>query len=216
MFTGIIQESAIVESFEKSSEGDFFILIVRTQLDASAWKIGDSIANNGVCLTLVEKSVLPGGSTLLRFDLGPETMAVSSFENLKFGDKLHLEPALKLGDPLGGHMVSGHVDATAVVSQIIPQQDILTLVFSLEGKGRNEVAPFLVKKGSIAVNGVSLTVNELKDTKHKTDFSVTLIPHTLELTHFLNLKLGDLVNIEADMMAKQAARYAEYWKGTNA
>lgn len=230
MFTGIIQESALVQSFEKSPNGDFWILYVDTNLNSENWNIGDSISNNGVCLTIVEKSNVEKSNvdkkntnkdsnfemTRLRFDVGPETMNVTNFASIKKGDGVHLEPALKMGDPLGGHLVSGHIDTVANVSEVIPAEDILTLGITISGNDRHLVAPFMVKKGSVAMNGASLTINEMKDDSTSTTFYVTLIPHTLELTHFSNLKVNDQVNIEADIMAKQAARYAEYWKENNA
>jgi len=211
MFTGIVQESAEVQSFEKSPSGHFYVLYVSTTLDTSLWTLGDSISNNGVCLTIVEKSETDSG-TRLRFDVGPETMKVTNFQNLKTGDHVHLEAALKMGDPLGGHLVSGHIDATAKVNSVEASEDILTLGIRLDGAQRNLVAPYLVKKGSVAMNGVSLTINELEEDHESTTFFVTLIPHTLEITHFGKLNVGDVVNIEADIMAKQAARYAAYWK----
>jgi riboflavin synthase len=207
MFTGLVQDTARVISFQKDSSSDTWNLWVETRLDVSTWQVGDSIANNGVCLTVVSKK----GAQVL-FQVGPETLKVSNFSKLQVGQGVHLEPSLKMGDSLGGHWVSGHVDTTARLVSRIPSQEVLTLSFRLEGEGRDRVAPFLVSKGSIAVDGVSLTVNQVRDMAETTDFDVTLIPHTVKHTHFADLREGDFVNLEADLIAKHAARWATYWK----
>ncbi len=207
MFTGLVQDTARVTSFQKDSSTDTWNLWVETNLDISNWQIGDSIANNGVCLTVVSKK-----GAQVHFQVGPETLKVSNFSKLRVGQGVHLEPSLKMGDSLGGHWVSGHVDTTARVVSRVPGQEVLTLSFRLEGEGRDRVAPFLVPKGSIAIDGVSLTVNRVRDSAGLTDFDVTLIPHTVKLTHFADLLEGDWVNLEADLIAKHAARWATYWK----
>ncbi|MEO5668986.1 MAG: riboflavin synthase [Bdellovibrionota bacterium] len=209
MFTGLIQDTSRVLSYEKDQASDCWNLWVETSLSTVSWKIGDSIATNGVCLTVV---ALDGRKVL--FQVGPETLKATNFKDLKKGQGLHLESSLKMGDPLGGHWVSGHVDAPARVAKRIQGQEVLTLSFSVEGPDRDKVAPFLVPKGSVAVDGVSLTVNAVRDLGSSTEFDVTLIPHTLKLTRFSELTESDTVNIEADLIAKHAARYAEYWKGT--
>jgi riboflavin synthase len=207
MFTGLVQDTARVLSFDKDSSSDTWNLWVESRLDSSNWKIGDSISNNGVCLTIVELR----GSRIL-FQVGPETLKVSNFSKLKVGQGVHLETSLKMGDSLGGHWVSGHVDTTARLIRRVLGQEVLTLSFRLEGEGRDRVAPFLVPKGSIAIDGVSLTVNQVRDEFEATDFDVTLIPHTVKLTHFAELREGHDVNLEADLIAKHAARWATYWK----
>jgi riboflavin synthase len=207
MFTGLVQDTARVISFDKDASSDTWNLWVETRLDITTWQIGDSIANNGVCLTVVSKK----GPQVL-FQVGPETLRVSNFSKLRVGQGVHLEASLKMGDSLGGHWVSGHVDSTAYLFRRVPGQEVLTLSFRLEGEGRDRVAPFLVPKGSIAIDGVSLTVNQVRDSEGATDFDVTLIPHTVKLTHFADLREGDLVNLEADLIAKHAARWATYWK----
>jgi len=210
MFTGLVQDSSRVRNYEKAPGSDCWNLWIETSLSTESWKIGDSIAVNGVCLTIV---TLEGPRVL--FQVGPETLRVSNFASLKVGQGAHLETSLKMGDPLGGHWVSGHVDATATLAKRLPGQEVLTLVFRLEGTARDCVAPFVVAKGSIALDGVSLTVNAVRDKGPTTEFDVTLIPHTLKLTRFLELVEGDSVNVEADLIAKHAARYAEYWKGAH-
>jgi len=208
MFTGLVQDTSRVARFERDASSECWNLWVETQLKTDSWNIGDSVANNGVCLTFVAKE-----TSRVLFQVGPETLKVSNFSGLKLGQGVHLETSLKMGDPLGGHWVSGHVDTTARLLRRVPGHDVLTLSFSLEGPGRDKVAPFVVTKGSIAIDGVSLTVNAVRDIGTTTEFDVTLIPHTLKLTRFAELKEGDFVNIEADLIAKHAARYAEYWKG---
>jgi riboflavin synthase len=219
MFTGLVQDTARVVSYAKDPSSDCWNLWVETRLPTKQWKLGDSIANNGVCLTIVKiqadeiQAAGENKATRILFQVGPETLKVTNFENLKEGQGVHLESSLRAGDPLGGHWVSGHVDSCAILKDIQQGQEVLTLCFELEKKTAAQVAPFLVKKGSIAVDGVSLTVNEVRDTADgSTEFEVTLIPHTLQLTRFEQLKKGDRVNLEADLIAKHAARYAEYWR----
>ncbi len=208
MFTGLIQDTARVVSYQKDPGSDCWNLWVETRLPSQGWSVGDSIANNGVCLTLVARD----GARVL-FQVGPETLKVTNFSKLRVGEGVHLESSLRMGDPLGGHWVSGHVDATGRVLRRQEGSETLTLTIVLEGAGRNAVAPFLVAKGSIAMDGVSLTVNAVRDNADTTEFDVTLIPHTLKMTRFATLHEGDEVNLEADLIAKHAARYAAYWKG---
>lgn len=211
MFTGLVQDTAKVLSYSKDPSSECWNLWVETRLPTSAWGLGDSIANNGVCLTVVQIE-----SSRVLFQVGPETLKVSNFSSLdpivNPSVGVHLETSLRAGDPLGGHWVSGHVDGVAQLKTRVEGHDVLTLVFEISGASQDKVAPFLVQKGSIAVDGVSLTVNELRDTSQGTEFEVTLIPHTLKITHFGALRIGDVVNLEADLIAKHAARYAEYWK----
>jgi riboflavin synthase len=211
MFTGLVQDTSRVLSYDQDRSSDCFNLWVETRLNTADWKIGDSIANNGVCLTVVRKD----GPRVL-FQVGPETLKVTNFAELKKDQGVHLEPSLKMGDSLGGHWVSGHVDGVARIKKLAPGQEVLTITFSVEGPSRDRVAPYLVPKGSIAVDGVSLTVNAVRDVAEATEFEVTLIPHTLQVTRFGELRENDGVNLEADLIAKHAARYAAYWnaKGT--
>lgn len=215
MFTGIVLGCATVESFEQAQDGDFKIMWVSTPFADASWKIGDSIAHNGVCLTIVEKSTNQKNEPLLRYDIGPETLKASNYNDLKAGQRLNVESSLKAGDPLGGHWVSGHVDGTARLHERIELEEVLTLNFVVSAESQDKTAPFMVTKGSLAIDGVSLTLNSVAEKDGETHFSVTLIPHTLEKTNFADLKVGDRVNIEADIMAKQAARYAEYWRKKN-
>jgi riboflavin synthase len=208
MFTGLVQDTARVLTFEKDLASECWNLWVETRLKTADWNVGDSVANNGVCLTVV---ALDGPKVL--FQVGPETLKVSNLAEVAPGDGVHLETSLRMGDPLGGHWVSGHVDGTGVILRSQPGHEVLTLTLRVENTASKHVAPYLVPKGSIAMDGVSLTVNAVRDTSQGTEFDVTLIPHTLKLTRFAELSPGDRLNLEADLMAKHAARYAEYWKG---
>jgi riboflavin synthase len=176
MFTGLVREVGRVASFEDGR------LVVEA---TTAAELGDSIAIDGVCLTVVETSA---GS--LSFDVVPETLSrVKSF-----GDRVNVEPALRAGDPLGGHQVQGHVDGTGTVASVETTGDGVRV--------RIEAAPellrYCVEKGSITVDGVSLTVAEVDET----GFGVALIPHTLEVTTLGELTAGDSVNLETDVLAK--------------
>jgi riboflavin synthase len=176
MFTGLVREVGRVASFEDGR------LVVEA---ATAAEIGDSIAIDGVCLTVVERSA---GS--LAFDVVPETLSrVKSF-----GDRVNVEPALRAGDPLGGHQVQGHVDGTGTVASVETTADGVRV--------RIEAAPellrYCVEKGSITVDGVSLTVAAVDET----GFEVALIPHPLEVTTLGDLAAGDDVNLETDVLAK--------------
>src|SRR5688500_16566625 len=176
MFTGLVREVGRIASFEDGR------LVVEAQ---TAAETGDSIAIDGVCLTVVETS--PGS---LAFDVVPETVARVK----TFGDRVNVEPALRAGDPLGGHQVQGHVDGTGTVASVESTEDGVRI--------RVEAAPellrYCVEKGSITVDGVSLTVAAVDDT----GFEVALIPHTLEVTTLGGLSAGDDVNLETDVLAK--------------
>ncbi len=191
MFTGIVEESGTVVALSARPEGAR--LVVKTGLDLSDTKLGDSIAIDGCCLTVVD--LLPG---TVAFDLGPETLAVTTLGSLSTGKRVHLERALRVGDRLGGHMVAGHVDAVGTVSRAervgAPPND--ALIVRIEAPPA--ITRYCVAKGSICVDGVSLTLNVVDDA----GFEVGLIPHTLVVTHFASLAPGVRVNLEADMLGK--------------
>ena len=173
--------------------------------------LGASVSVNGVCLTITAKAEGLHLSTELCFDLSPETLSKSNLGFLKIEDAVHLERALSMQDSLGGHLVSGHVDGVGEIDSIRKEGDWCIFTFALQGACRQAVAPYLVSKGSIAVDGVSLTVNQVRDFDDRTDFDVCLIPHTLKATRFLELKIGDKINLEADLMAKYASRFSSYF-----
>ena len=180
MFTGIVRERGRVASFDGGR------LVVETSVEAG---IGDSVSLDGVCLTVVAN-----GGGRLAFDVVPETQARAK----RFGDAVNVEPALRAGEPLGGHYVQGHVDAVGRVRSV-----------EQEGEGRRmwieappEVLRYCVEKGSVAVDGVSLTIAALDEDA----FAVALVPHTLEVTTLGERVLGDEVNLEADVLAKYVER----------
>ena len=206
MFTGIIEALGVVESIQRIELNDAPVvrLVVVTDLPVESMPIGASIAVDGVCLTIV-------GRTAGHFaaDLGPETLALTTLGTLESGSRVHLERPLKVGDPLGGHMVQGHVDITGTVVARRPVGASLELDVAAPA----QVARFLAAKGSIAVDGVSLTVNTIVGEV----FSVTLIPHTLEVTKLGDKRAGDSVNLEADMIVKHIDRLmAAQFGGTRA
>ncbi len=198
MFTGIVEGLGKVESL-RASAGGTRRLTVKTALEVGKLPLGASIAVNGACLTIVARRA--GRPSTFQADLGPETLACTTLGALGPGSRVHLEPALRLGDSVGGHMVSGHVDGTGRVESARKQADTLALRVAAP----DELATYLFKKGSIAIDGVSLTLNQVQGSS----FEVLLIPHTLAVTLLGELRAGSRVNLEADMIAKQVARFVE-------
>jgi riboflavin synthase len=179
MFTGLVREVGRVASFRDGR------LVVEC---GTAAKLGDSVALDGVCLTVVD-----GSAASLSFDVVPETLARAK----PFGDRVNLEPALRAGEPLGGHYVQGHVDGVGTVERAEPEGEGARIAVAAP-----DLARYLVEKGSIAVDGVSLTVAALTET----GFEVALVPHTLAATTLGRLEEGDAVNLEADVLAKYVER----------
>jgi len=199
MFTGIVESMGTVESIARAEpERPAARLTVSTGLDLSSLTLGASIAVDGVCLTVVE---LDPARARFAADLGPETLMLTTLGNLDAGTRVHLERPLRLGDPLGGHLVAGHVDGVGRVARARALGDALELRIAAPAA----IAGYLAPKGSIAVDGVSLTVNRVQGAT----FSVTLIPHTLAVTKLGGLRPGDRVNLEADLLAKHVARLLE-------
>jgi riboflavin synthase len=195
VFTGIVQAQGRIETLRGSR------LSVTTALDLGGVPLGGSIAVNGVCLTAVSlKARKPGW--VFQADLGPETLARTTMGEGRAGDAVHLELPLRMGDPLGGHLVAGHVDGVGRVRKAVRRGEAL----ELEVAAPADIAAVLAPKGSVAVDGVSLTVNRIAGRT----FSVTLIPHTLAVTHLGALAPGARVNLEADMLAKQVARLLDH------
>jgi riboflavin synthase len=198
VFTGIVEGIGKVESLRVGA-GAACRLTVKTNLEVGKLPIGASIAVNGACLTIVARR--SGRPSTFQADVGPETIACTTLGGLRPGDRVHLEPALRLGDSLGGHMMSGHVDSTGRVESARKQAGTLALRVTAP----DDLATYLFKKGSIAIDGVSLTINRVEGSS----FEVLLIPHTLEVTLLSELRAGSRVNLEADMIAKQVARIVE-------
>jgi riboflavin synthase len=191
LFTGIVEAIGKVESLRAGSGGTRRLAIA-TDLDVASLPLGASMAVNGACLTIVARR-----ARRFEADLGPETLACTTLGSLKASDRVHLERPLRLGDMLGGHLVTG----TGKVESARKQGE--TLALRLEAP--ESVAPYLVRKGSIAIDGVSLTINEVDGRS----LEVWLIPHTLSVTLLGGLRTGDRVNMEADMIAKQVARFVD-------
>jgi len=187
VFTGLIREVGDVISIEGGEDG--VRLVVGAPEIAATAALGDSVAIDGVCL-----SVVAVGDGRLAFDAVPETLTRSSLHSLEAGSRVNLEPALRTGDPLGGHYVQGHVDGVGVVRSVEPEGDGRRIWFDADAAQLR----YVVEKGSIAVQGTSLTVAAVDDA----GFAVALIPHTLEATTLGALRPGSRVNLEADVLAK--------------
>ena len=196
MFTGIISDVGTI--IEVTHMGDTRF-VIETSYDTHSIDIGASIACSGVCLTVIEKMQSPS----LRFavEASAETLNVTTAKNWAVGTKLNLERALKMGDELGGHIVSGHVDGIAEIKSIEPDGDSLRFVFAAP----EALAMFIASKGSVTLDGTSLTVNEVRGN----NFGVNMIPHTQAVTTWGQSKSGDLINIEIDVLARYVARLKE-------
>jgi riboflavin synthase len=198
MFTGIISD--VGEVVEITPSGDLHRLTIACHYDPASIALGASICNAGVCLTVVDIALVANHARLA-FDVGAETLAVTTFNRLRIGDELNLERSLRVGDELGGHMVSGHVDG---VAELISRRDFDGMAH-FRFRAPAALSKFIAVKGSVALDGTSLTVNAVDGDA----FEVLLIPHTLEVTTWGARKPGDLVNIEVDQMARYAARLME-------
>jgi riboflavin synthase len=198
MFTGIISDvGQIIEMMTSRERGR---LRIASNYDAASIAVGASIANAGACLTVV--SVEPhGGGSAIAFDVGAETLAVTTLGHWRAGERINLERALKVGDELGGHMVSGHVDGAAEILSRRDFDGMAHFVF----RAPADLAKFIAVKGSVALDGTSLTVNAVNGDA----FEVLLIPHTLHLTTWGERTVGDRVNVEVDQLARYAARLIE-------
>ncbi|MBW8618997.1 MAG: riboflavin synthase [Hyphomicrobiales bacterium] len=209
MFTGIVSDCGTIASV--SSHGSSLKrLRINASYDAETIALGASIACAGVCLTVVAFGARPEGGCWFEVDAAAETLALTTVGQWKTGKRINLERALKIGDELGGHLVSGHVDGLA---KIIAREEV-TAGEAGSGWGATKrfvlsvpqaLSKFIAVKGSVALDGTSLTIN----TVEQDQFSVLLIPHTLQVTTWGNAKAGDLVNLEVDQMARYAARLAE-------
>ena len=199
MFTGIVQSMGRVAALEPRG-GDLRVRIHAPGIDAARLQLGDSVACSGTCLTVVGVE----GEAFLA-DVSRETLALTTLGNWRTGEAINLEPALRAGDPLGGHLVSGHVDGLAHL--VTRHQDGRSL--RLRWRAPAALARFIASKGSVALDGVSLTVNEVEGA----EFGVNLIPHTQQVTTLGALAPGASVNLEIDVMARYAARLLESGAG---
>lgn len=188
MFTGIIKTTGVISRIEKKG-GDMRIAIGSSGLDWSQYEIGESIAVNGVCLTAIELA----DSEFLT-DVSLETLQVTALAGLAVGSRVNLEPSLRLSDRLGGHFVSGHVDCVGTLSARVGVARSVKLTFDVPAT----YLRYIARKGSVCIDGVSLTVNEVSDAA----FSVNIIPHTLTGTIIGDYQTGTTVNIEVDLLAR--------------
>lgn len=199
MFTGIV--TAIGTIREVRQPGDLHAVIA-CPFDPAGIAMGASIACSGTCLTVVDKGGV-AGDAWFAVDISAETVSRTVPGRWQVGGKLNLEPALKLGDELGGHIVTGHVDGVGTVVGICPEGDSRRVGISAP----KELAPYLAPKGSITVDGVSLTVNDVADQPDGScHFSLNIIPHTAEVTTLGALQQGDAVNLEIDVLARYLQR----------
>jgi riboflavin synthase len=196
MFTGIIQARGLVTRREARG-GDLTLAVdaqaLAARVDAARLAVGESVAINGVCLTVTG---FDGGQ--FTADVSRETLGLTTLGTLEPGDAVNLEAALRAGDPLGGHLVSGHVDGVAGLVELSPAGRSSRAVFEVPAA----LARFIAVKGSVALDGVSLTVNEVNGSR----FAVNLIPHTLEHTTFADLQTGRRLNLEVDLLARYVQR----------
>lgn len=187
MFTGLIEEIGSVESVVKSAKSAR--ITIKAQKVLEGVRLGDSISTNGVCLTVTSFD-----SGRFSIDVMAETMRRSNFKNLSPGEKVNLERALSLGDRLGGHMVSGHIDGTGTILRYEKEDNAVWITVA----AGPEILNYIIQKGSIAIDGVSLTVAYVDESV----FRVSIIPHTKDATTLLHKKMGDEVNLECDMIGK--------------
>jgi len=201
MFTGIVTALGTIRSIDPIGAGKDMRLVIHAPWeDTASIALGASIACSGCCLTAVEL-----GADWFAVDVSAETLSCTTMGTWTVGSQVNLERSLKVGDELGGHIVSGHVDGVGRTVSAVPENGSVRWTFQVPA----ELARFIAEKGSIAINGVSLTVNAVRgDT-----FGVNIIPHTASVTSFATLQPGDAVNIEIDMLARYVARLAEAQSG---
>jgi riboflavin synthase len=187
MFTGLVEEVGNIQTIAKSTKSAKITIKASKVLEEV--KLGDSISTNGVCLTVTDF-----GANYFTVDVMAETMRRSNLGNLSSGDEVNLERALKVGDRFGGHMVSGHIDGVGIISKYENEDNAVWITI----RASQEILKYIVEKGSIAIDGVSLTVAYVDDKM----FKVSIIPHTKDVTALLSRKLGSTVNLECDMVGK--------------
>ncbi|WP_420561871.1 riboflavin synthase [Tepidicaulis sp.] len=194
MFTGIITDIGRLRSMEKTGDTR---LVIETAYDAAGIELGASIACDGACLTVVERGT-ENGQNWFSVEASQETLDCTALGTWKEGQRINLERALKVGDELGGHIVSGHVDGVGKILDIRPEGDSMRFTF----EAPEDLKKFIAEKGSVTLNGTSLTVNEVDGNR----FGVNIIPHTQAVTTWGTAKAGDAVNLEIDMLARYVAR----------
>lgn len=198
MFTGIVEGKGKILRVEY--RGQAKRLTIELPFHLTEVQLGDSISINGVCLTIVEKE-----GQAISFDLSGETIEKTLLGELKEGDSVNLERALRLTDRLGGHIVTGHIDGMGVITEKRKERDFINLKVKIP----KSVSKYVVPKGSIAIDGISLTVNECRGEEVR----ITLIPYTLEKTTLMDKRVGDRVNMEADILGKYVERLLSQGSG---
>jgi riboflavin synthase len=196
MFTGLVSDLGTVRSLEPAGQGRDVSIVIATLWPTADIALGASIACNGCCLTVVRK-----GDDWLSFTASGETLAKTTIGRWRPGTRVNLEKSLRLGDELGGHLVSGHVDGVGSVASVVPDGGSQRVRI----RPPPHLMPMIAAKGSIAVDGISLTVNDVDADA----FGVNIIPHTAAVTSFGALKPGDPVNLEIDLLARYVARILE-------
>lgn len=206
MFTGIVTDVGRVSAVETGGDTRF---VIETAYDPDTIDLGASIACSGVCLTVVDKGVNDSGRNWFAVDASEETLGLTNCRAWKAGSKVNLERALRLGDELGGHFVLGHVDGVGKVASMENEGDSIRFTFEIP----KELMRYIAPKGSVVLNGVSLTINEVYGPDKGDNFigfGVNIIPHTAENTTFGAANIGDAVNVEVDSLARYVARLMEY------
>lgn len=195
MFTGLVEEVGVLESIQGNEQASR--LVIRAQQVLDGVKLGDSISVNGICLTVTSYA-----NRQFSVDVMPETMNKTSLRQLRSGQRVNLERAMRLGDRFGGHIVSGHVDGTGMVAS--REVNANAVVFRIEAKP--QLLKYVIARGSICIDGISLTVVDVNDS----GFTVSIIPHTLANTSLADRRPGDLVNLETDVIGKYVERLLGY------
>ncbi len=198
MFTGLIQDIGIVQAVKRSKGG--MQINITTRLDLSRIRVGDSVAVDGACLTVVQKA-----DAAFSVEVSEETLRRTTLGGIRNGQEVNLEESLRLSDPLGGHLVSGHVDGTGQILRIVPEGNAIRYHFGAP----DSVSRYLIEKGSVAIDGISLTIAALDD--H--GFQTVVLPHTARSTTLGRKKIGDRVNLENDLIAKYVEKFIRSGEG---
>lgn len=198
MFTGIIETLGTVKSVAPSGEG--LRMTIEASFGPKDMQIGDSVAVNGACLTIVSFD-----NRAFNADVSPETLSKTTLGRIKMRDTVNLERAVRLGDRLGGHLVTGHIDGTGKVLSKRREGNAVIFMFAVAP----ELSRYIIPKGSVALDGISLTVN----TCSRKSFEVSIIPHTLTVTTLRDRRVGDEVNVETDMIGKYVERFTRPFTG---
>ncbi|MEN9856592.1 MAG: hypothetical protein RLZZ157_1718 [Pseudomonadota bacterium] len=200
MFTGIITDIGTIIQADLT-QGKDAVFVIASQYDPVSLSLGASISHEGVCLTLVSFEPHDTGS-IWTVQVSEESLTLTTARSWAKGTRLNLEQALRMGDSLGGHMVSGHIDGLGEILEIVPENDSHRVKIKLP----DNLARYIVPKGSVAINGISLTVNAVEDNV----FGINVIPHTWTVTTLGQAQVGDLVNLEVDQLARYVDRIISY------